>query len=387
MTNSAKANGRPKLCYIISAPMTAIAFLNGHIDHLATDFDITVVCNFDGSESRISKSAGLINIEISRPISPLIDAVAIWKLYRFLRRERFDIVHSVSPKAGLITAISSWLARTPIRVHWFTGQVWVLSTGLKRALLKNLDRLIYKLDTNVLVDSPSQRDFLINQRVITPSKSRVLGAGSIAGVDSNRFRPDKSAPMVLRNQLGISNPNAKIILYVGRFRKDKGIEVLISAFAQYISNPDAYLLLVGSDEEDYSDRFQELLGDRLTNFRCNLSTEAPELFMAGSDIFCLPSFREGFGLTLIEASSCGLPVVATRIYGVTDAVVHGTTGLLTQPGDSQEIASALRQLLDSEDTRFSMGASGRARVEKYWSKRSLENELEHFYVEQIRLIK
>jgi len=193
--------------------------------------------------------------------------------------------------------------------------------------------------------------------------------------------------MVLRNQLGISNPNAKIILYVGRFRKDKGIEVLISAFAQYISNPDAYLLLVGSDEEDYSDRFQELLGDRLTNFRCNLSTEAPELFMAGSDIFCLPSFREGFGLTLIEASSCGLPVVATRIYGVTDAVVHGTTGLLTQPGDSQEIASALRQLLDSEDTRFSMGASGRARVEKYWSKRSLENELEHFYVEQIRLIK
>jgi glycosyltransferase involved in cell wall biosynthesis len=360
--------------------MTAIAFLNGHVDNLADDFDITVVCNFDGSESRISDRAGLMHIKISRPISPILDVVAIWKLYRFLRQEKFDIVHSVSPKAGLITALSSWLARTPTRVHWFTGQVWVLSTGLKRALLKNLDRLIYKLNTKVLVDSPSQRDFLIDQKVITSSKSLVLGSGSVAGVDSNRFRPNKAAPMELRNQLGISDPNAKIILYVGRFRKDKGLEVLISAFAQYISNPDAYLLLVGSDEEDYGDRFQELLGDRFENFSYISSTEAPEHFMAGSDVFCLPSFREGFGLTLIEASSCGLPVVATRIYGITDAVEDEVTGLLCEPNNLNELETCLNRLLESTVLRDSMGRAGRNRVLRDFQSERLQRDLKIFYL-------
>ena len=383
MTNVTEFNRRPKLCYVVSSPMTAIAFLNGHIGHLAPDFDITVVCNFDGSESRILESARLTNIRISRPISPFLDVLAIWKLHRFLRQESFDIVHSVSPKAGLITAVSGWMARVPIRIHWFTGQVWVSSTGLKRALLKNLDRLIYKLDTKVLVDSPSQRDFLIDQEVITASRSRVLGSGSIAGVDFDRFRPNKAAPMFLRNQLGISNPDAKIILYLGRFQKDKGLEVLIKAFAQHISSPDAYLLLVGPDEESYSDRFQEFLGERYTNFRYISSTESPEFFMAGSDIFCLPSFREGFGLTLIEAASCGLPVISTSIYGVKDAVDEGRSGLLTKPGDVEELAEALQVLLADHRMRAEMGSYGREKVKRLWSRALLVNALEHFYDEEL----
>jgi glycosyltransferase involved in cell wall biosynthesis len=189
--------------------------------------------------------------------------------------------------------------------------------------------------------------------------------------------------MELRNQLGISNPNAKIILYVGRFRKDKGLEVLISAFAQYISNPDAYLLMVGSDEEGYSDRFQGLLGDRFANFRYLSSTATPELFMAGSDIFCLPSFREGFGLTLIEASSCGLPVISTSIYGVKDAVDGGRSGLLTKPGDVEELAEALQVLLNDHQMRDEMGSYGRERVKRLWNRALLEKRLEEFYVEEL----
>lgn len=384
MTDRTRANRKPKLCFVVSAPMTAVSFLNGHIDHLTDDFDITVACKFDGSESRISNSAELMNIRITRQISPLMDSMAIWKLYRFLRQEKFDIVHSVSPKAGLVSAVSAWLARTPIRIHWFTGQVWVLSKGLKRVLLKNLDRLIYRLNTRVLVDSPSQRDFLIHQDVITASRSQVLGSGSIAGVDTARFRPDLVRRATIREELRIGPASKKVIIYIGRLTQDKGIDILLEVFQSASLHEDPYLVLVGPDEGSYLSKFSTLDREHIARFRYIPYTQNPEYYLAAADIFCLPTFREGFGLSIIEASAVGLPVVASNIYGVADAVEDQLTGILIGPGDSAELATSLNRLLSNPDEVNLMGTLGRRRVLRHWQARDLQVDLEHFYRSQIR---
>ena len=374
---------KPGLCFVVSVPMTAVAFLNGHIDYLSSDYEITVVCNFDGTEKHISKNAQLKNIRIARKISPISDLRAVYSLARFLKKGNFQIVHSVTPKAGLITAMAGWLAKTPIRIHWFTGQVWVLKSGIQRWLLKNLDRLVAKLNTSVLVDSPSQRDFLIEQGVISPAKSQVLGSGSIAGVDTERFRPNPEVRVVTRAELGIEDPNAPIILFVGRLNHDKGIDTLLQAFSSQAIQQNSYLLLVGPDEENYIPRIPELLGERQEYFRYIPFTTEPEKYMAASDIFCLPSLREGFGLAIIEAGSSGLPSVASRIYGITDSVREGETGLLIQSGSVGELIGGLNCLLKNPGSRLEMGTRARERVQNLWRIQLLQKNLSDYYSMQV----
>lgn len=366
--------------------MTAVAFLNGHIDSLASDYDITVACNFDGSENAISNHAKIVNIQIIRNVSLLSDLRAIWHLAQFLRRDRFVIVHSVSPKAGLITAISGWLARTPIRIHWFTGQVWVLIQGPKRSLLKNLDRLIGLLATAVLVDSPSQREFLLEQKVIKASKSTVLGAGSISGVDTKRFRPNPKSRNEIRKELGILDPQTQVILFVGRLGKDKGIDTLLDVFVsgELANNP--FLLLVGSVEDSYMLKLSEILGNQIDQLRYIEFTTWPERYMAAADIFCMPSLREGFGLSIIEAGSVALPTVASRIYGITDAIEDQSTGILITPGCRRELLAALNRLLINSTERKSMGAKARLRVEQLWEASGLEARLKSYYEMKIQTV-
>jgi len=376
---------KPRLCFVVSVPMTAAAFLNGHIDYLSGDYEITVVCNFDGTERDISKNARLKNIRIAREISPISDLGAVYSLARFLKKGNFQMVHSVTPKAGLITAIAGRLAKTPVRIHWFTGQVWVLKSGVQRWALKNLDRLVAWLTTSVLVDSPSQRDFLIEQGVIEPAKSQVLGSGSIAGVDTDRFRPTPEARVVTRAELGILDPNALIILFLGRLTQDKGIDTLLQAFSSQTIQQDSYLLLVGPDEQNYIARIPKVLGERQENFRYIPFTTEPEKYMAASDIFCLPSLREGFGLAIIEAGSSGLPSVASRIYGVTDSVKEGETGLFIQPGSIDELIGALNCLLKNPGSRLEMGAQARKRVQNLWRIELLQKSLSDYYSIQVAL--
>jgi glycosyltransferase involved in cell wall biosynthesis len=383
MTNPSEVIGKPKLCFVVSSPMTAIAFLNGHIDYLATDFDITVVCNFDGSESQISQNATMKNIKVIRPISPLTDAFAIVRLSRFLRQGKFDIVHSVTPKAGLITAVSGWLARTPIRVHWFTGQVWVLSKGAKRQLMKYLDKLIAKLSTQVLVDSSSQRKFLMDEGVINARKSQVLGSGSIAGVDTSRFRPDPIVRTAIRHELGIDQNTEKIIIFVGRLTHDKGIDLLLDVYSSGELHNNPFLILVGPDEGHYLQRLNSFDKSKRDRIRYIPYTPSPEHYLAASDIFCLPTFREGFGLSIIEASAVELPVVSSKIYGVVDAVEDQLTGILIDPSDSTQLKLALNRLLSDPDEMIRMGALGRTRVLKNWQARQLQTELRNFYLEQV----
>jgi glycosyltransferase involved in cell wall biosynthesis len=229
-----------------------------------------------------------------------------------------------------------------------------------------------------LADSASQRLYLIEEGIVAPEKIEVLANGSMAGVDILRFRPDAHARGQVRSRLGIEE-NACCLLYVGRLKRDKGVLDLIEAFKRLHSRfTNLHLLLVGPDEEGLDSLVRNISQIHRIGY-----TQAAEEYMAAADVFCLPSYREGFGLVLIEAGAVGLPVVASRIYGITDAVVEGETGLLHKPGDIVDLTLKIESLLEDATLRRMLGETGRSRVSALFSAELVAAAMANFLQSQL----
>lgn len=305
-------------------------------------------------------------IEIPRAISPLRDLAALWRLFVFFRRGRFDIVHSTTPKAGLLTAIAARLAGVPIRLHTFTGQAWAQRRGWVRWVARASDRLIVHLDTQCYADSHSQRDFLVAEGIGAAERIAVLGDGSLSGVDLARFsRSRRDGAAAARARLDIPAA-APVIGFIGRVTRDKGIGELVSAFAMLdgLAGESAYLVVVGPQEPELDPLPDAVLATLSSHPRVRLVgyTAVPEEYLAGFDLFCLPSYREGFGNVAIEAAAMAIPTVGTRIVGLTDAVVDAQTGILVPPKDAQALADALARLLNDPALRATMGEAAYRRA-------------------------
>jgi glycosyltransferase involved in cell wall biosynthesis len=373
--------------------MPLVVFMGPHIGVLGRHYDITMVTN--GSPDSLGGLDSLVpllgervcfrNLPIAREISVLADLSTLIALWRLFRREKFHIVHSITPKAGLLTMIAGLLAGVPIRIHCFTGQVWATRKGLGRWLLKALDRLLTACATHLLADSPSQRKFLIREGVVRSGKVTVLGQGSVCGVDTVRFQPNPVSRSKVRADLGISD-TAVVALYLGRLNPDKGIPELASAFLLATQQcVDLHLLLVGPDEAG----MQALVADTLSTVAdcvhfVGFTTE-PEAFMAAANFFVLPSHREGFGSSVIEAAACGIPTIGSRIYGLTDAIVDGVTGLLVPADDVVGIADAMIRLAMDHDFSFTLGEQALARVKRDFKQELLTDALLNYYTSCLNL--
>lgn len=368
-----------KLCYVATIPAVVHAFLRGHIQTAAGGYAVTVVCNSSDAHLLAGLNARLVFMGIERRPSPLKDLLALMQLFSLFRQERFDIVHSIMPKTGMLAMLAARLAHVPVRIHTFTGQVWVTRRGVQRALLKWFDKLIGSLANCALADSPSQRDFLVSEGVLSASKARVIADGSICGVDAVRFHPDPDARSKVRQNAGIAQ-DAVVILYVGRLNVDKGMLDLAQAFDKAArQNANVELLLVGAEEDVSFARMQEICESVRNRLHYISFTATPELYMAAADIYCLPSYREGFGMTAIEAAACAVPAVATQIYGISDAVADGKTGLLFPPGDGEALASALLELATENDKRQQMGNAARIRALELFSSERVVGETVRLY--------
>ncbi len=368
-----------KLCFVVSSPLTARAFLSGHIAALGQHYaiDLVVGANNASDLGDIPAHARIVPLSVQRKVMPLADLAALLRLCVLFRRERYAAVSSVTPKAGMLALLAATLARVPLRVHIFTGQVWVTRTGWKRWLLKAADRLMARLATHVLTDSPSQRDFMVAEGIAPAGKIRVLGDGSICGVDGERFRPDAGRRAEIRRVQGIPE-EAIVFLFLGRLNRDKGVLDLARAFAA-LDNSAAWLLIVGPDESALRGEIESRLGATLGRTRFVGYTDRPEDFMAAADVFCLPSYREGFGMVIVEAAAAGIPAIASRIYGITDAVVEGVTGLLHPPGDAAQLARVMAALADDPVRRTTLGQTARARALRLFSREAVTTAWLRFY--------
>lgn len=380
-TNLPPIAPQKRICFVVSSAFTVNAFLVKPILALAErGWHVTLAVNASTDEviEPVRQCSIIVKVDVARPISPLQDMRGLWQLWQLFRRERFDIVHSMTPKAGLLAMLAAWLARVPKRIHTFTGQVWATQQGLMRWLLRGLDKLLASCATALLTDSPSQGEFLVEQGVVSAQRINMLANGSVCGADTKRFAPNSEAKQAVRAALHIP-ADAKVLLFLGRLHPDKGIQELLQAFAKLAEKyADSHLILAGPDEgaAEFIERFAAASKARI---HCIGLTREPERYMAAADIFCLPSYREGFGLSLLEAAATGLPSVATRIYGITDAVVDNVTGLLVPVRDADALATAISRLLNEPALCQQLGAAARERAINEFSQEVVINAWLEFY--------
>ena len=368
---------RKKICFIVAVPGTAHAFLRDHISALAKEYDVYLVGDIKNDEEVKGLSlTGWHRIEIRRTVSIWHDLKAVSAARKYFKEMEFDAVHSVTPKAGLITALAGKMAHIKYRTHIFTGQVWCTRKGFVRTMLKTIDKLIAKWDNHILVDGKSQRAFLVGEGVLREGQAMVFGHGSISGVNSQRFVPNQEARQAIRKEIGIQD-NVVCYIFLGRLNHDKGIGELYEAYNRLAGElEDVFLLLVGSDEEGYIaklQRFENIVPGK--NFHYYGITREPEKVLTAGDVFTLPTYREGFGTSVLEAASVGLPSITSDAYGVLDAVVEGETGLRCKVGDVDSLYECMKQMYDNPEMRRQMGEKSRQRVlcdfngaqlTKYW---------------------
>lgn len=359
-----------RIVCVATVPFFVVTQLGGQIAAmLAAGMRVTLVTSPGSELERLPAHPNLAihTFDIQRDISLLADWRALWRLIRLFRESRPDIVHSTTPKAGLLAAIAAWVARVPVRLHTFTGQPWLGLHGSKRWVARLADRVIGCLNTMCYADSPSQCRFLIEEGLLPRKRIATIGHGSLAGVDIERFSSDRLGTQIrsrVRAELsiGLETP---VLLFLGRIARDKGIHELLDAAKQlHADGANFCLLLVGpmDDEAGGKGTVNRSEFDKLLFLRYIGYTSVPEHYLCAADVFCLPSYREGFGTTVIEAAAMGLPTVGTRINGLIDAVVDGETGLLVEPKNARALADALKVLLTMPELRKRLGVQARERV-------------------------
>lgn len=352
------------ICFVATTPFAANAFLHTHLLALAETHDVTLCVNTAAYPltDDLAQVVRVHHVDLVRKVAPWQDLRGLFQLLRCFREIQPTVVHSLTPKGGLLAMLAGWLAGVPHRFHTFTGQVWATRTGLGRELLKSVDRLIVLCSSQVFADSASQCRFLEEEGVVRRGGVTVLGQGSVAGVDLARFRPDPVGCAALRSEIGVTEASL-VFLFVGRMVRDKGVFDLLEAFASLSARHGQWeLWMVGPDEEFLQAALQaegERLGARIRWFG---STSSPEQYMAAANVLVLPSYREGFGSVIIEAAACGIPTIAYRIDGVVDAIVEDSTGCLVAKGDIGEFAQAMELLGSDLEMLSVLGRAARHRA-------------------------
>jgi glycosyltransferase involved in cell wall biosynthesis len=353
-----------KLCVVTTSPLIVDFFLRGHLNALGERHELSLIVNvsdpgfLDKSGIRVT----VIPMPIERKISLLRDLWTLWSLLRYFRGQRFDGIISVAPKAGLLAMTAGWLARIPYRCHIFQGEVWVTRQGVMRRVLRLMDVITARAATHVLVISRSERDFLLKERVVSEQNSQILANGSLAGVDTTRFRPDPAARSLVRKELRVPGDQV-LAIFMGRITRDKGVLDLAVSFAAIAAgHPEWHLLFVGPDEDALRAKLEQAAGAAAAQVHFSGLTSSPERYMAAADFLCLPSYREGFGNVIIEAASIGIPALGSRIYGIADALIEDYTGLMHEPGNVDQLSAKLKRLFSDSALRTQLGQQARERA-------------------------
>jgi glycosyltransferase involved in cell wall biosynthesis len=341
--------------------------MRGQLGYCAdAGFDVHLAASFD-KKLPVEPGVSFHSVSLTRNVAPAKDASSVASMVALIRRLRPDIVQAGTPKAALVGMLAARIAGTRTRIFHIRGLDHLAGSRGRALAAEAAQRACCAMATNVLCVSKSVRENMLAERYCAASKITVLLRGSSNGVDAaGRFDPGKhhGRRSELRRSLGIPD-DSLVIGFVGRLVRDKGIEVLAQAWSTLREEfPSAHLLLVGPFEEgDALPRHvvDSLLSDtRVKQTQTNWG-EAASLY-ATMDVIGFPSVREGFPNVPLEAAAMGLPVVAARVVGSVDAVVHGQTGLLIEPRDPGALVKSLRTLLRDADYRHRLGAAARARA-------------------------
>lgn len=332
-------------------------------------------------EIREREKVRTIAVAMQRHISPVNDLRSLWKLIRAFRREKPDMVHSMTPKAGLLCMMAAWICRVPVRIHTFTGLVFPTSTGLKRKILMATDWLTCACATHVIPEGEGVKNDLVTNS-ITRKPLRVLGFGNVRGIDLNRFDPEN--PEVIKGAEIIRRKEVLTFIFIGRLVGDKGIPELVNAFSRLNKElPDTRLLLVGREEPQLdpldSSTLKEISDNQAIEAIGQKSDVRP--WLLASDIFILPSHREGFPNVVIEAGAMGLPSIVTDINGSQEIIHNGENGLIVPSKNADALYEAMKQLAETPEDIRAMAANARPMIASRFEQSFVRQCLKDYYKE------
>jgi glycosyltransferase involved in cell wall biosynthesis len=377
-----------KLAYVTTVPITLVFFLHGQIDYLKRKgFEISAISSPGDLAERFreKESIQFYPVPMVRGFAPIADLVALFRLWRLFRKIKPDIVHSHTPKAGLLGTLAAWASGVPVIFLSVFGLRQMTLTGYRRRLLNFTTWLSCLVADCVWCDSFSMRKYMIESKLTLGQKTVVLGQGSANGVDARgTFSPERyghSVRNTVREKHGIPR-NGYVLGFVGRVVKDKGMHELACAWCSLRNKyPYLHLLIVGpmESEDPLLEEDDALIrSDPRIHFTGYQKDSAP--YFAAMDLFVMPSYREGFGLTNIEAAAMQLPVVSTLIPGCIDSVMDGFTGTLVPARNAPALIAAIEFYLNNPEIGCDHGVAGRQRVLRDFRQETIWEALFKEYV-------
>ena len=373
-----------KIIMITTVPMSLATLVKGQAKYLSNYYEVKLVTSYAAENKEIAAFEGveLKAIDMTRQITILKDLIALMKIFFYILHEKPDVVYTFTPKAGLLGIIASFMARVPVRIHNIVGMPLMEAVGKKKTLLMFIEKLTYFFATDLFCNSFGLKEYInIN---LTKREVKVIGQGSINGVDTEFFRnkTTKDEQINIRNAHGIDE-NDFVITFVGRIVKDKGINELVESFIELNQKyTNLKLLLVGDYEEHLNPIKKEnkSLMDSSKNIIMVGFQKDIRDFLAISDLFVLPSYREGLPNSLIEAGSFGIPLLATNINGCNEIIVHKKNGILVEKKDKKSLQEGIELLLTDKQLYQKIKLEVRDdiihRYDQNYFWKELKNELE-----------
>ena len=370
---------KKKSIRISTIPLSLDVLLQGQLRMLSEHYEVVGVSSPGEELDKVAQREGIrtIAVPMERKISPFKDLVSLFRLIRLFHREKPWMVHSLTPKAGLLAMTAAWICRVPIRIHMFTGLVFPTTTGLKQKILMATDSITCACATNVLPEGKGVKKDLEHFR-ITSKPLQIIGNGNINGIDLDFF--DRT-PEVLELAEKYRKEEVVTFCFVGRIVRDKGMNELVAAFQRlHQAYPNTRLVLVGP--------FEEKLDPVLPETRQTIEQQAAiewmgwqndiRPFLAASEVFVFPSYREGFPNVVLQAGAMGLPSIVTDINGSSEIITEGVNGSIIPSQDEEALYKAMEKLLDMEE-RQKLAQQARPQIANRYERKALWKELLKFY--------
>jgi glycosyltransferase involved in cell wall biosynthesis len=375
---------KPKIIRATTVPESLDTFCKGILQELSEKYEVVGLSSPGAALERVAEREGVrtIAVPMERHISITKDVVSLWRVIKVFHKEKPTMVHSMTPKAGLLCMLAAWITRVPVRVHTFTGLVFPTLTGLKRMVLMATDWLTCACATHIIPEGEGVKNDLINNG-ITKKTLKVLGYGNVMGVDMEKF---SRRPAIL-DKAKLIRKQIFTFLYVGRIVKDKGINELCKAFDKLSGLAEARLILVGPYEDcldPISEKSREIIANN-PNIESVGGKFGDELlaYYAASDCFVLPSYREGFPNTVLEAGAMGLPSIVTDINGSREIIKQGENGVIIPSQDAEALSDAMINMMKDKSAREWMAGNARKMIADRFDQSFVRKCLYDFYDEKL----
>jgi len=367
-------------------PISFKVLLKGQLRFMTSNgFDVKGVSS-EGEELReVRENEGIVMeaINMSRKITPFQDLKSLWEMWNFLRKEKPQIVHTHTPKAGIIGMLAARLAGVPHRLHTVAGLPLMETTGIKRKILNFVEKLTYSSATRVYPNSKGLYDFILQNNFTQSNKLKIIANGSSNGINTTFFSPEQvseTEKAALREKLNIQ-PDDFVFVFVGRIVSDKGINELIKAFSelQTVENKptDIKLLLVGGLENDLDPLNPETLAEINQN-RDIISVgfqQDVRPFFAISDALVFPSYREGFPNVVMQAGAMGLPSIVSDINGCNEIIIEGENGLIIPSKNVKKLKEKMLTLAKDKNLYIKLKENSRRMIENRYEQSVVWNAL------------